>query len=103
MSNWEKQALSDIDEFARRPDGSEPDWNAPEKKLDAARKKRDRQSRVINRAYVRRWALDYAKYKRPFVGFGYVSEDFLNAVEAATKAFIRDRVERHPTRGKTLK
>lgn len=60
-----------------------------------------RQSRVINRAYVRSWALDYAKDKR-LGRFTRVSEEFLNAVEASTKSFIRDRIDRHPSRGKTL-
>lgn len=60
-----------------------------------------RQSRVINRDYVKRWALDYAKDKRSHP-FNRVSEQFLNMVEAATKAAIRDRVDRHPSKGKTL-
>lgn len=78
MSEWEKTALAEIDEIYTR------------------------QSRVINRAYVKQWALEYAKDKRPFWSATRVSENFLNAVETATKAFIRDRIDRHPTKGKTL-
>lgn len=62
----------------------------------------NRLSRVINRAYVKQWALDYANDKR-FHKFSRVSEDFLNAIEAATKAAIRDRVDRAASKGKTLK
>ena len=61
-----------------------------------------RTSSVINRAYVKRWALDYASTNRS-QPFTRVSDDFLNAVEANTKAFIRDRINRAPSRGVTLK
>lgn len=61
-----------------------------------------RQSRVINRAYCREWALDYARTNRTHP-FTRVSEGFLNAVEANTKAFIRDRINRAPSMGVTLK
>lgn len=94
MSDWEKQALSDLDHYAGKVQLLQPDSDEPIN---------SRQSHVINRAYVRQWALEYAKDKRPFVGFTRVSEEFLNAVESATKAFIRDRIERHPTKGRTLK
>lgn len=60
-----------------------------------------RQSRVINRDYVRRWALDYASTNRCHK-FNRVSEQFLNAIEASTKSAIRDRIMRHPSKGKTL-
>jgi hypothetical protein len=61
-----------------------------------------RVSRVINRAYVKSWALDYASTNRSHK-FTRVSEEFLNAVEHATKAVIRDRIDRHPSKGTTLK
>ena len=64
--------------------------------------KPDRRSRVINRAYVRQWALDYAKSKRSHP-FRRVSDEFLNAIESATKAAIRDRIDRAPSKGVTLK
>jgi len=62
----------------------------------------NRQSRVINRTYVKTWALDYADTNRSHK-FTRVSEQFLNAVEANTKAFIRDRINRAPSKGLTLK
>jgi hypothetical protein len=60
-----------------------------------------RVSRVINRDYVRRWTLDYAKENR-LHPFNRVSEQFLNAIETATKTAIIQRVMRHPSKGKTL-
>jgi hypothetical protein len=60
-----------------------------------------RQSRVINRDYVKRWALDYAHTNRCH-HFTRDSEQFLNAIETATKAAIRDKIDRHPSKGKTL-
>jgi hypothetical protein len=58
-------------------------------------------SRVINRAYVKQWALDYARSNRSHP-FTRVSAEFLDAIESATKAAIRDRILRHPSKGKTL-
>jgi hypothetical protein len=60
-----------------------------------------RHSRVINREYVKRWALDYARTKRSHP-FSRVSEQFLNMIECDTKAAIRSRIDRHPSKGKTL-
>ena len=60
-----------------------------------------RRSRVINRDYVKRWALEYAGKNRAHP-FKRVSAEFLNAIETATKLAIRDRILRHPSRGKTL-
>lgn len=57
--------------------------------------------RVINRQYVKDWALDYALTNRAHK-FTRVSEQFLNAIETATKAAIIDRITRHPSKGKTL-
>lgn len=62
---------------------------------------RQRMSRVINRDYVRRWALDYANDNR-YHKFSRVSESFLCAIEAAAKSAIRDRVHRHGSKGVTL-
>lgn len=63
-----------------------------------------RVSRVINRDYVRRWALEYCRdhampTKRRKVR---VSEQFLNMIEAATKSAIIHRIESHSPKGKTL-
>ena len=60
-----------------------------------------RRSHVINRAYVRQWALDYAKQNRSHK-FTRVSEQFLNAVETATKSFIINRIQCAPSKGVTL-
>jgi hypothetical protein len=54
-----------------------------------------RVSRVINRDYARRWALDYAKENRMHP-FTRVSEQFLNAIETSTKTAIINRIQRHP-------
>lgn len=62
---------------------------------------RHRQSRVINRDYVKRWALDYANANR-FHKFERVGERFLNAIEVATKSAIRQRIDGAPSKGKTL-
>ena len=60
-----------------------------------------KRSRVINRDYVRRWALEYAKDAR-FHSFTRVSESFLDAIETAVKGAIILRVRKQPSRGKTL-
>jgi hypothetical protein len=60
-----------------------------------------RRSRVINADYVKRWALDYARTNRSHP-FTRVSEQFINMIEASTKAAIRMRIDRAPSRGKTL-
>jgi len=60
-----------------------------------------RQSRVINRDYIKRWALEYARTNRSHL-FTRVSEQFLNMIECDTKAAIRSRIDRHPSKGKTL-
>jgi len=62
---------------------------------------KERLSSVVNRAYIRKWALDYANDKR-FHKFSRVSESFLAAIETATKNAIRDRIDRHPSKGVTL-
>lgn len=63
-----------------------------------------RVSRVINRDYVRRWALEYCREhtlpsRKKFVR---VSDQFLNMIEAATKSAIIHRIESHSPKGKTL-
>ena len=57
--------------------------------------------RLISPARVRRAALSYAKLKR-IHPFTRVSEDFLAAVEIAALATMKDRINRHPSKGKTL-
>lgn len=56
---------------------------------------------LLNRAAVRRFALDYARRNRTHP-FSRVSEDFMEQVEAALRASIQARIDRHPSKGKTL-
>ena len=58
-------------------------------------------TRATARNCVKKIALEYAKAKR-YHKFTQVSASFLDAVEANAMAFIRNRVEKHPSRGKTL-
>jgi len=57
----------------------------------------------ISRSHVKQIALAYAKRTKahPY-RFSRVSRSFLNAVESSTLNFIKDRVNRHPSRGRTL-
>ena len=57
----------------------------------------------INRSHVRKLALKYAANLRPACGFERVSEQFITAVMYSTLTTIKDRVQRHPSRGKTLR
>ena len=52
---------------------------------------------------VKKLALAIAGDTRPAAKFSRVSKEFINAVEANTRAFIADRVGRHPSIGTTLK
>lgn len=52
---------------------------------------------------IKRLALDTAKACRPQAGFTRVSKEFTDAIEAAARAAVVDRVKRHPSVGKTLK
>jgi Uri superfamily endonuclease len=79
----------------------EPGIYIPNEDAETERPSTTRVSRVINRDYVKRWALDYARTNRSHP-FTRVSEQFLNAIEAATKAAIRDKIDRAPSKGKTL-
>lgn|SRR5215469_9131130 len=55
----------------------------------------------ISRSHAKRIALNYAARTRSHK-FNRVSRGFLNAVEINTVNFIKDRVNRHPSRGQTL-
>jgi hypothetical protein len=57
----------------------------------------------INKANVRRLALEYARTLRPVCGFTRVSESFVSAILYDTLTTIKDRVQRHPSRGVTLR
>lgn len=56
---------------------------------------------IIRPSKVKVLALDIAGATRA-KEFTRVSRTFYDAVEAAAKAFIADRVSRHPSKGKTL-
>jgi hypothetical protein len=57
----------------------------------------------INRSHVKKLALYYAQNLRPTCGFERVSEQFVTAIMYNTLTTIKDRVQRHPSRGKTLR
>lgn len=52
---------------------------------------------------IRQLALDTAKACRPAARFTRVSKEFIDAIEAATRRAVIDRVQRHPSLGTTLK
>jgi hypothetical protein len=56
---------------------------------------------LINKAHVKKFALDYAKAQRG-ERFERVSAQFLEEVNAAVINTIRSKVQRHPSKGKTL-
>ena len=56
---------------------------------------------LLNRAAVRRFALDYAKLTRSHK-FERVSEGFLIRCQIELRNFVVDRINRHPSKGKTL-
>jgi hypothetical protein len=61
-------------------------------------------SRVINREYVRKWALDYCATHEMVTKRKKIrcSESFLSMIEAATKSAIIHRIESQSPKGKTL-
>lgn len=59
------------------------------------------QTRATARNCVKRIALNYARSTR-YHKFNRVGESFLAAVESNAINFIKNRVEKHPSRGKTL-
>jgi hypothetical protein len=63
--------------------------------------KKSKTSSVINRAYARKFMLEHAKDNR-YHPFKRVSEQTLNDLEEATKRWIRNHVDKAPSRGVTL-
>jgi hypothetical protein len=57
--------------------------------------------RATSRSHIKRIALGYAQVTRAHK-FERVSSSFHSAVEANALNFIKDRVKRHPSKGKTL-
>ena len=49
----------------------------------------------------KKFALEYAKANRA-QGFTRVSKEFLIAIEVATRNAIQNRINQHPSKGKTL-
>ncbi len=58
---------------------------------------------IVSPSKVRQLALDTAKTCRPTAKFQRVSKDFIDAIEAHTRAAIVARVKSHPSKGVTLK
>jgi hypothetical protein len=58
-------------------------------------------SKLTSPSNVRQLALEYAARTRAH-GFTRVSKKFFEAVEINARNFIKDRINRHPSRGKTL-
>lgn len=57
---------------------------------------------LLNKSNVRKLALEHSAAHRAGK-FNRVSKEFIEAVEANTRAFIAARVHSHPSIGKTLK
>lgn len=60
-------------------------------------------SSPINKAVVKRMALDIATKERPVVGFTRVSAEFLEHVESVVRTTIVTRVRQQPSKGVTLR
>lgn len=69
--------------------------------IDRVREKAQRQPSIINRAAVKRRALEIAGLTRA-QKFSRVGKSFVDRVEARTRAAIAEEVRNHPSKGKTL-
>jgi len=69
--------------------------------MDAKERAR-KATRATSRECVKRIALNYAQATRAHK-FDRVSNEFLEAVEINAINFIKDRINRHPSKGQTLK
>ena len=58
-------------------------------------------SNLINKSECKKFALAYAKANRSHK-FNAVSAKFLDEVEAQLRLMIGDRIQRHPSKGKTI-
>lgn len=60
---------------------------------------------LINKAAVRRFALDTLKAERPHLAekFTRVGSEFFDAVESSVRNTIRGRIATQPSTGKTLR
>lgn len=58
---------------------------------------------IVSPSKVRALALATAQACRPAAQFARVGQDFIDAIEAATRAAIVHRVKSHPSKGVTLK
>ena len=59
-------------------------------------------SHLLNVSAVRAYALEQAGKRRPTVGFRRVGQSFLDEIEAAVRETVRDKIDRLPSRGKTI-
>ena len=57
---------------------------------------------LINRAAVKKFALEVASVHRGAQGFNRVSAKFLDAIGIHVRALVVSKVKAHPSRGKTL-
>ena len=60
-----------------------------------------RKTRLINRSKVKEFALETAKSRAH--KFTRVSSEFYVTCEAYLKEFVRSQVQRHPSKGKTIR
>jgi hypothetical protein len=76
---------------------------AAQKQLDydVTRSENGKSLNPISRSHAKRIALAYAKHTRAH-RFDRVSKSFLAALESNALSFIKDRVNRQASRGKTL-
>lgn len=65
----------------------------------------DTPMKLINMSTVRRYALDVLKQERPGLSdkFTRVGSEFFDAIEAATRAAVANRIKNHNSSGKTLR
>jgi hypothetical protein len=92
MDTKKSEALAVLNAFADRELNRDVTTNENGKSLNP-----------ISRSHVKQIALAYAKRTKahPY-RFSRVSRSFLNAVESNALSFIKDRINRHPSRGQTL-
>lgn len=60
-------------------------------------------ARIVSPTYARMYALSAAKVTRPGWKCERVSKSFIDRAEAHLKAWIRDQVQSHPSKGVTLR
>src|SRR4030095_15008214 len=77
-------------------------YSEPQLNCDICMKENGKSLNAISRSHVKQIALAYAKKARPATRFTRVSRSFLMAIESSALNTIKDRINRHPSRGQTL-